>query len=471
MTRALVVAYYYPPKGGAGTQRFAKFCKYLPGFGVDPTVISASVDLHDRNAPNDDATLVADSAAPVIRVGKPASAPFAYRLRRMLRLALDEDEWAMAAGERALAVAKEQRATVVVTTLSPWAGYRIGERLQRESGLPWVLDLRDPWALDGWRSYRSRWHARADLAHMRRAVTRADFVVANVPEARLAYIGLGADPARTVVIPNGFDAEDFAVQLESAREPGERFRLVHMGTFHPADTAEGTTADGLLRCRHRQIAPLGRTGYYLLHAVALLQRRSPATYANLAVHLYGAVDATHRALVEQLGIGEAVHFHGYVPHRESTAALDRAHAVFVPLHGVPTGERALVVPGKLYEALASERPVLAALPPGDGADLVRHLAAGVVVAPTDADGLAQAVAGMVERRAGGRAMAGCTRDRIAVFERRHLTGLLANVLRAAEARARHVDLEDPWQALGVCRGNETPPDPALLRRSAVLESP
>jgi glycosyltransferase involved in cell wall biosynthesis len=36
--RALVVAYYFPPKGGAGTQRFAKFCKYLPAHGIDPMV-------------------------------------------------------------------------------------------------------------------------------------------------------------------------------------------------------------------------------------------------------------------------------------------------------------------------------------------------------------------------------------------------------------------------------------------------
>ncbi|MEO6594556.1 MAG: glycosyltransferase [Planctomycetota bacterium] len=452
MTRALVVAYYFPPKGGAGTQRFAKFCKYLPTYGIEPIVLSVAADLHNRNAPTDDATLMSDAAATVVRVDQPASVPFGLRLRRKLRFALDEDEWAWAASERALVVAREQKATVLVTTLSPWGCYRIGERLQRELGLPWVLDLRDPWALDGWRYYRTRWHARADLAHMRRALTRADFVIANVPEAKLAYVELGADPARTVVIPNGFDEQDFAVEPQQSSERDDRFRLVHMGTFHPADAPEGFTANRLLRHRHRQIAPLGRSGFYLLHAVALLAERSPSVYARLAVELFGNVDATHRALIERLGIQGVVHLHGYVSHRQSTAALNCADAVFVPLHGVPAGERALVVPGKLYEALASERPVLAALPPGDGADLIRHLNAGVVVSATNADALARALTEMVELRVSGRAMNGCSRDRIEAFTRRRLTGLLATVLRAAEARAGGVDLDDPWRTLGVPRG-------------------
>src|SRR5690606_13363337 len=122
---------------------------------------------------------------------------------------------------------------------------------------------------------------------------------------------------------------------------------------------------------------LGRTGLYLLHAIALYREAVGAEQAarQLSVHLYGQMDESHLALIQQLGIASLVTVHGYVAHHESVAALLAADAVFVPLHGVPAGERALVVPGKLYEALASERPILAALPPGDGADLVAAMAA------------------------------------------------------------------------------------------------
>jgi glycosyltransferase involved in cell wall biosynthesis len=451
MTRVLVVAYYFPPKGGAGTQRFAKFCKYLPEHGIDPIVLSAGANLHNRNAPHDDPTLVSDSPVHVERVDDPEHASWRLRLQRRLRFFIDEDEWAVEAAQRAVALAQQQKPEAVVTTLSPYACYRVGERLKREFGLPWILDLRDPWALDGWRRYRSWVHARHDLNHMRRALRGADFVIANVPEAAAAYVALGADPARTVVIPNGFDEEDFAREQAKVLPSDGRFQLVHMGTFHAANAAPGVTRNSLLLRRHRQIEPLGRTGYYLLNAMSMLKKRSLATYGRLRVHLFGNVDATHREVIDWLGVNDGLSMHGYVSHRDSIAALCGADAVFVPLHGVPVGERAMVVPGKLYEALASQRAVLAALPPGDGADLVRHLNAGVVVPATDASALCDALEAMIDSHVHGEPKRGCLREAMGVFTRRHLTGLLAQVLRAAVQRQPGVSIEDPWSALGVRR--------------------
>src|SRR5437868_6980822 len=43
MPKLLLIAYYFPPDGGAGTQRPAKFCRYLPEFGWDVTVLTRSV--------------------------------------------------------------------------------------------------------------------------------------------------------------------------------------------------------------------------------------------------------------------------------------------------------------------------------------------------------------------------------------------------------------------------------------------
>jgi glycosyltransferase involved in cell wall biosynthesis len=447
--RALIVAYYYPPKGGAGTQRFAKFCKYLPDHGVEPTVLTVATAKASHHAPHDDTMLVADSTREVLRVAEAAHVPALLRLRRVLRLTIDEDEWAWAAADVALETARVRPFDVVVTTLSPYACYRIGERLQRELGLPWVVDLRDPWSLDGWRAFPSPLHARLDLRHLRRTLTGADFVIANVPEARRAFVALGADPQRTVVIPNGFDQEDFTGVAKSARIPGDPFRLVHIGTFHSVGVAPGITRNTWRRVRHRQVAPLGRTGFYLLHALANWRDQVGATAAEkqLAVHLFGRVDVSHDALIEQLGLRDLVTVHGYVSHRASVAALMHADAAFVPLHGIPADERALVVPGKLYEALASEHPVLAALPPGDAADLVRQLGAGPVVPPTDVAALTAALTRMVAGYDHAAALDGCIRARLRGFTRRSLTAQLVQVLEAAVARKPSVAVQDPWVTL------------------------
>lgn len=448
--RALIVAYYFPPKGGAGTQRFAKFCKFLPSHGIEPVVLTVDEALRTAHAPHDDASLMVDGLTDVCRVAAPAAAPLTLRLRRRLRLHVDEDEWAHAATATALRLARERGCEVVVTTLSPYACYRVGERLQRDLGLPWVVDLRDPWSLDGWRVYPSRLHARLDLRRLRRTLRRADFTIANVPEARRAFVALGAEPGRCVVIPNGFDEEDFALACAAPRTPGPPLRLVHIGTFHPADLPAGVTHDTPTRVRNRQLVPLGRTGFYLLQAVARWRDEVGAetARASLAVELFGQVDRTHRELIDRLRLTELVTLHGYVPHRASIAALLAADAVFVPLHGVPAGERALVVPGKLYEALASERRVLAALPAGDGADLVRSLGAGVVVSPTDVTEIAAAIAAMVADSRRAALPRGVERTRLAPFSRRALTARLAELLTAAAAGRRELRLTDPWSEVG-----------------------
>lgn len=38
MQKILVIAYYWPPAGGPGVQRWLKFTKYLPEFGFSPIV-------------------------------------------------------------------------------------------------------------------------------------------------------------------------------------------------------------------------------------------------------------------------------------------------------------------------------------------------------------------------------------------------------------------------------------------------
>ena len=46
--RLLVIAYYFPPRGGGGVQRIAKFVRYLPEFGWLPTVLSVATSYYGR---------------------------------------------------------------------------------------------------------------------------------------------------------------------------------------------------------------------------------------------------------------------------------------------------------------------------------------------------------------------------------------------------------------------------------------
>src|SRR5687768_16086327 len=54
--RALIVCYVFPPVGGAGVQRVLKLVKYLPRYGITPSVLTArapSVPLVDPSLVSD----------------------------------------------------------------------------------------------------------------------------------------------------------------------------------------------------------------------------------------------------------------------------------------------------------------------------------------------------------------------------------------------------------------------------------
>jgi glycosyltransferase involved in cell wall biosynthesis len=119
---------------------------------------------------------------------------------------------------------------------------------------------------------------------------------------------------------------------------------------------------------------------------------------------------------------------GYIPHRDSVALIRSADVLFLPMHDLPSGTRATIVPGKAYEYLASGRPILAAVPDGDGRDLLTRAEGLTLCRPADTDAMAHGLSVLLE---GWRRRGTPTYDRstlIAPYERRALTADLVALL-------------------------------------------
>ena len=82
--RVLIIAYAFPPTGGPGVQRPAKFAKYLPQFGWRPTVwtVDAAPGL-----PRD--TTLLDDLPPEVTIHTQGCGGGVPRVRRKLRGLLD----------------------------------------------------------------------------------------------------------------------------------------------------------------------------------------------------------------------------------------------------------------------------------------------------------------------------------------------------------------------------------------------
>lgn len=387
--RLAIVAYYFPPIGGAGTQRAAKLCRYLGEFGWTPTVVCA--------APTGDGAKRGVSASHLDdRMG--ADLPADLVVERIE--ADDHTRWLDVAETHLHGLIDRGAIDAVLVTMSPFWLAPLVERLGGR--VPVVVDLRDPWALDGVPTYRHWFQWRQDLRRMGRTLAAARQVVMNTPEARAAALRAfpALDPERVHAIPNGFDRADFEGATPAARPEDVRFMLVHTGTFLTRQAVRpGSPIARLKRRLHYRpepIRPIGRSIGPVLEAIELLRREAPALMEGFRFVHVGTLDEATKAWIDRSPARDVVAAVGYVPHDESVGRLLSADALFLHLHGLPPGHRARIVPGKTYEYLASGRPILGALPEGDARDLLEDRERCVLADPCEPASIARALRSLIE---------------------------------------------------------------------------
>ena len=216
------------------------------------------------------------------------------------------------------------------------------------------------------KSVRAKEKVSASVARL--VARQADVIVAAT--AAIADEAQSLEPAGIIAtILNGADFDDFA-GLEY--RPGDRFRLTHTGSFFgKRDPRPFLTA-------------LAKSGL-----------------VDVVARFVGDFRAADREWAESLGLGDRLELHPYVPRREALA-LQRDSEALLLLIPEAGGRGQGVLSGKVFEYLAAERPILAAVPPGGAAaELIRETGAGVVAAPDDVQALREAIEELHSRWAGG----------------------------------------------------------------------
>lgn len=431
MKRLAYVSYYFPPDGGAGTQRAAKFCKHLPAFGWQCTMFTRPVAAQRGRWNPEDASLLEDVGATteIIRVAPQPAKDWARHIPPLYTAR----DWLEPLERSLLDRLDRGDIDAVLLSCSPYDLALLGARLARSlRGIPVVLDLRDPWALDGWRLYGTRREWRLDFRTMGESLAAVSAIIANTPAAQEAIAGhwptLGA---RITAIPNGFDADDFAGPPPAAQRDG-RFRIVHAGTFHSDNLYRYRGPLGWLRSmRHHRpepIDPRGRTPLFVLQALRWLRDKGHPLGRTAQLVTAGVEDPGTQRIAESLGVADAVVASGYLPHSESVGLLRQADVLLLPLHALPPGHRSLIVPGKAYEYLAAARPILGCLPQGDARDYVERSGRGVCVEPCDPGAIAAALIELADRPEHYARGALDVETWLTRFERRTLAGQLAALL-------------------------------------------
>jgi glycosyltransferase involved in cell wall biosynthesis len=169
---------------------------------------------------------------------------------------------------------------------------------------------------------------------------------------------------------------------------------------------------------------LTRSHIFLREALDLLIASDPKLAGTIEVHLAGALNETDRAAT-----AGADYFRtpGYLSHPATVQLVRSANLLFLPMQELPEGERAGLTPGKTYEYLASGRPILAAVPPGDARDLLAEAGTARICSPSDVDEMKTIVRDEVERWHRGEPGPELRREILAPYERLELTRRLAGI--------------------------------------------
>jgi len=423
--RVLFLAYHFPPVGGAGVQRSVKFVRYLPDHGYEPVVVTGPGVEASRWTPAD-ASLAGEvpGGTTIRRIrGEPPNpaSPMRARVERWLGLQEAFFRWWEQGAE---AAAQGETVDLVYASMSPFESGAAAARIAARLGVPWVADLRDPWALDEMQAYPSRLHRRRDLRRMKEVLASASAVVMNTDEAARRVRAFPELGGPVVAIPNGFDPDDFASPAPE-RTPGP-FRVVHAGYLH-TELARGGIARSVRRVLGGAVPGVDvgtRSHVYLLRALERLLAADPALAGRIEVHLAGVLSEADLAEARRSSI---VRTHGYLSHAATVELLRSADLLFLPMQNLPEGTRATIVPGKTYEYLAARRPILAAVPDGDARDLLARVPTAILCRPADVDGIADAVLGELRRNDRGERLPEVSDDLLAAFERPRLTARLAGV--------------------------------------------
>jgi glycosyltransferase involved in cell wall biosynthesis len=407
MPNVLVIAYYFPPMGGAGVQRTLKFVKYLPDFGWQPHVLTVrkTTGLQDPYLVEEIPTEVSITRTAILQ--PPSYLPWKIRsfISRWFLIIDEEIGWLPLATPAARGVIESANGIqMIYSTSAPYTSHLVARRLHWQTQLPWVADFRDPWMGNPFIKFPTTFHRRINEQMEQSVFTGADRVIFTTDAARMHYLHKYATlPAeKLVTIPNGYDPEDLPKAIQDLK-PETIFNIVHLGSLYQ----KTRSSESFLRALHQVF------------------RDGNLPPDKIRVQFIGNIDKETQGLVNQFKLNDNVMLLGYLTHRKAIDHLFSADLLLlIPSYG--TGSE-LFVPAKLYEYLASQKPILCLAQDGPCAQMIIQRRAGWIVPPQDSSKIAEQLVRLYRQWENGALRIDPEVSLISSFERRKLTGKLASI--------------------------------------------
>lgn len=353
----LFIAYNFPPHGSAGVQRSLKFTKYLPEFGWQPLIVTTTADA----SPVQDASLLTDipSGTPVYRIPgfsitRLQSQAQKYNLDRLvvlLNLLLQVPDatcfWAHKTRKTIDKIIQREKPEAVYTTSGPYSAHLVGLWVKQRFHIPWFADFRDPWSRNLLIPYLPGYR-KLNLILERRVLEAADRVACvSEPWLRDLQTNLGTQSEKFIVLTNGYDEAD--VQSLPKLPANDLFTITHLGSLYRNRRPDNfiQAVEMLIQGRQIQVKDI-RILFIGKNTKGIAPDHPP----------YEAFD--------------------YIPHKDLNVVRSQTSVFLLILD--TSSENVGNHSGKLFEYIATNRPILGIVPPGGVAQsLIKETCTGITV--------------------------------------------------------------------------------------------
>lgn len=255
--------------------------------------------------------------------------------------------WVPFAFIKAKEIIKTHQIDTVITTAPPNSTHLIGTRLKKAMPqLKWIMDMRDPWSKIFFNETipRSTFSDRVDVKYEKEALQLADEVI--VVSESMAKLQQTVFSRNYLVLPNGFDHEDFP-KIQEAKT-GENFVIKYVGSMTES--------------------AIPRTFFSALQSLKVNGLK------NFELQFFGSINNTVKDILETSDINDNVTFHGYVPHQRAKKEMQTADLLLLVIPKTRNNE--LILTGKLFDYIAAEKPIFIGPIPGDASDIIKKYELG-----------------------------------------------------------------------------------------------
>ena len=356
--KVLLIAYYWPPAGGPGVQRWFHFVRHLPLFGITPVVYVPK----NPQYPIVDETLTEDLPKEVVIIKRSISEPYKWiswlfkkKTQQLSQGLIQENKpslierfmrfvrgnffipdarvsWVAPSVAFLSQYINEHGIETIISTGPPHSMHLIANELIKiHTRLKWIADFRDPWTTIGYHNdlYMTHWAQKKHLKLERTVLQSAHTILTTSYTTKALFSKKTATPIE--VITNGFEP----FENSSLTSPEEnKFSLVHIGS--------------LLSKRNPKI---------LWEAIGELVTENQLFAAQLSIDFVGLVSDEVKTTITAHGLASYCNFHGYISHEEARKHQYTAHLLL--LIEIDSEAHKGIIPGKIFEYLQSLRPILA----------------------------------------------------------------------------------------------------------------